>query len=326
VEIKSSHRSAQDRVAKFDDSEAFAAALQKVDLEVIQTGQGIFRATLAAFTTGLCDVQVGSINRPIIARGATQRGRLGFLVELRKARQWSWSGQSMGDASVALCAGGCELLLKAGPDTEWAFISVDHDVLAQSAVALYGREPPIPRRGFEIIRPDPAELGVIRGLLTESIVSLVTAHPYQTGFRLVMDGAVRRSAVRMLLGGQSSEVSKGKKLFFRRVLRRVDGFLAANLERPIQLAQLCEATGVSKQPLEEIFQEYLGIGPLRYLEIRHLYHVYRALLRADPATTAVADVARAWGFSNQRGFTVEFAALFGKSPLMVLRQPRVQFR
>jgi AraC-like DNA-binding protein len=325
VETKPSHTNAQGRVAEFDDSEVFAAALQKVDIEVLQTGQGIFKATLAAFSTGLCDVQIGSINQPIIARGGTRRARLGLLLEMRK-REWSCFGQSMGDASAALYTGGCELLLKASPGTQWAFISVAPEVLAQSALDLYGREPRLPQRGFEVVRPDPAELEGICALLAESVMTVATGPTaLQTGFKLVMDGALRRSMVRMLLEGRASEVATGKILFFRRVLGRVEGFQAANLERTIQLEELCKATGLSKQSLEETFHEYLGVGPIRYLKIRHLYHVYRALLRADPATTAVADVARAWGFYHQGRLNAEFTALFGKSPLEVLRQPGVRF-
>ena len=45
--------------ANFYDSHAFSSALQRVDLEVSQTGKGAFR-TLASFATGQCEVQIGS--------------------------------------------------------------------------------------------------------------------------------------------------------------------------------------------------------------------------------------------------------------------------
>jgi len=181
VETNPSQTTLENSTVTFNDSDAFSAALQKVDLEVIQTGNGGFRASLAAFTTGDCDVQMGSINQPIIARGGIHRGRLGFLIELRKARHWSCFGESMGDSSVAVYPGGSELVLKAGPGTDWAFVSVAPEVLAQSAAAAFGRDLSIPIRGFNLIRPHPDGLATIRALLAETRAAVATGSPYPGG-------------------------------------------------------------------------------------------------------------------------------------------------
>jgi len=321
VETNLSQTTFENGTVNFNDSDAFSAALQKVDLEVIQTGHGGFRASLAAFTTGDCDVQMGSINQPIIARGGIHRGRLGFLIELRKARNWSCFGQSMGDSSVAVYSGGCELVLKAGPGTDWAFVSVAPDVLVQSASATFGRDVSIPKRGFDVIRPHPDELAAVRALLAETRAAIATGSPYPGGSKSSLDRALRRAIMRILLEGKASEVSRRQMAEFRNAVSRVDAFLAARREGAIQIDELCAATGLARANLEKLFHDYLGVGPLQYLEIRRLYQVYKALLRADSATSTVANLARAWGFWHVHRFSAEFTTLFGKSPLEVLRQP-----
>jgi AraC-like DNA-binding protein len=308
------------RVAKFDDPDVFAATLQKVDLDVTQTGKGNFRATLANFATGWCDVQVGSINQRIIASGATHKERVGCLIELRKGREWGCFGQNMGEASVAVCSGGHDLLIKADSDTEWAFISVARDALAQSAQTLYGRRLPLPARGLTIIRIEPAQVAAIDALLTEYLTTTDTRRPSPIACKSSTDRALLRWVAQMMLG-ETFKVRRSTVKSFQQVLRGVEDFLAANLHNAVGLEQLCEAVGIGKEPLEEGFRAGLGVSPVRYLEIRHLSRVRKALVTADPRTTRVTDIARAWGFSNLGSFTYKFTVLFKKSPSQVLQQP-----
>jgi AraC-like DNA-binding protein len=312
------------RAAKFDDPDVFSAALQKVDLDVTQTGKGKFRAFLANFATGLCDVQVGSINQRIIASGATDKERVACLVESRKGREWGCFGQNMGAASVAVCSGGHDLLIKAPPDTEWAFISVASDALAQYARKLYGRRLPLPSRGLTIITIEPRQVAAFDGLLTEYLTTTDTGRSSPIAYKSSVDRALLRWLVQMMLG-DTFKVRRPAIASFRQVLRRVEDFLAVNLHSPIGLEQLCEAVGFRKEPLEEWFRAGLGISAIRYLEIRHLSRVHKALVLADPRTTRVTDIARAWGFSNLRSFNYKFTALFKKSPAQVLQQPSAMF-
>jgi AraC-like DNA-binding protein len=321
MENSSSNATAEIHIVNFNDSEVFSSALKQVDLEVVQTGRGAFKASYASFTTGTCDVQVGAINQPIFARGASDPKRLGFLVELRKSRDWSWFGQPMGDESVGVCSGGSDLMLKAAPGTQWAFISASPDALAQCAQTVYGRELPLPPRGPGRIKPHPFELAVVRDLLVESLMEIKAGSPDSARFKASIDRALRRLMVQMLLG-ETSEVGRADIVLVHRVLSRVHDFMAAHLvEGAVRLDEVCQATGVSKPILLNVFRDYVGLDPLQYLKICRLNQVHKALRRADPATTAVRDIARAWGFMHLDGFTRQFTELFGKSPLEVLRQP-----
>jgi len=307
------------RVVEFDDSEVFAAALKRVDLEVLQTGRGVFKATHVAFAVGACDVQAGAINQPIFARGASDPTRVGFLLELRKSRDWSWYGQSMGEASVGVCSGGCELLIRADRNTQWAFISAAPDILAQCADSVYGRELRVPARGPVLIRLQKLEAAVMSDLLSDSMIAIRTRGPQRSRFQSLTERALLRSMVRMLLG-EVDDIGRSELARFRSLMTRVNYFMAAHPEGAVRLEDLCTASGVSAEIMRSMFRRYIGLDPLPYLLTRRLNQVRKALIRADPATTAVADIARAWGFSHLASFTRQFTELFGRTPSAVLHR------
>jgi AraC-like DNA-binding protein len=295
--------------------------VQNLDLEVIQTGKGLFSAYLANFSTGLCDVQTGSISQKILAKGATRKDRVGFLIELRKGSEWRCFGRDMGDTSVAVWSGGHELLIAANPGTDWMFVSVAPEVLDKCADAIYGRALPLRSRGLFLIKPEPVQIAAIHGLLGEYLETTDTALGSRT--RSLIDRALVRSMVQITIG-KNSEIDR-PSLSLKRLLKNVEDFFAAHLNKPIDPEQLGKALGLAREHIEEI-QEGVGVDPVEYLRVLRLAHVYKALLMADPQHLSAADIAQAWGFSNMGRFTREFADFFKKSPSQVLLQPGEEYR
>ncbi len=63
------------------------------------------------------------------------------------------------------------------------------------------------------------------------------------------------------------------------------------------------------------------MGPIRYLSLRRMHLVRRALLCADLATATVTRLATDHGFWELGRFSVAYRALFGESPSESLRRP-----
>jgi AraC-like DNA-binding protein len=102
------------------------------------------------------------------------------------------------------------------------------------------------------------------------------------------------------------------------VIARLEEFLAANWDRAIYLAELCAATGASERTLRLCCQEHLGMGPIRYLQLRRLHLARRALMRARSGATTVTEIATEFGFWELGRFSVEYRALFGETPSVTL--------
>jgi AraC family ethanolamine operon transcriptional activator len=96
-------------------------------------------------------------------------------------------------------------------------------------------------------------------------------------------------------------------------------FLEQRVGEPVRIGELAAAADVSERTLRTAFQEYFGVGPVRYLQFRQLHQVHRALRAADPKEATVSKVLiehGEWAFSR---FASRYRQLFGELPSETLR-------
>jgi len=104
------------------------------------------------------------------------------------------------------------------------------------------------------------------------------------------------------------------------VMARFERALATNPKRPFYLAEICAATGVSERTLQICCQEYLGMGPVRFLWLRRMHLARRELMKAASETTTVTTIAMEHGFGELGRFSVVYRSLFGESPSRTLNR------
>ena len=95
-------------------------------------------------------------------------------------------------------------------------------------------------------------------------------------------------------------------------------------DRPLYLPEICAALGVRERTLRASCEEHLGMGPIRYLTLRRMHLVRRALLRSDPSKATVTQIVTDHGFWEFGRFSVAYGALFGESPSRTLRRSAAQ--
>jgi AraC-like DNA-binding protein len=125
--------------------------------------------------------------------------------------------------------------------------------------------------------------------------------------RCLTDGAPRG----MTAGGRRHDA----------IVARFEEFLEANPDTPLYLTEICAAIGVAERTLRAACEEHLGMGPIRYLSLRRMHMVRRALLHADASTATVTRLATDHGFWELGRFSVAYKTLFGESPSESLRRP-----
>jgi len=126
--------------------------------------------------------------------------------------------------------------------------------------------------------------------------------------------------IRCLTDSASSETTAGSRRHDM-IVARFEEFLEANPDTPLYLTEICTAMGVAERTVRVACEEHLGMGPIRYLSLRRMHLVRRALLRADPSTATVTRLATDHGFWELGRFSVAYRALFGESPSGSLRRP-----
>ncbi|MDN5002027.1 helix-turn-helix domain-containing protein [Bradyrhizobium sp. GCM10027634] len=104
----------------------------------------------------------------------------------------------------------------------------------------------------------------------------------------------------------------------RRLIRRVEDYLDATGTRPVHVAEICAALGVSRRTLHRAFQEVFGLGPVSFLRHKRLCAVHSILRRSAPGSTTVAAVAMEQGFYELGRFAQYYLAMFGEHPSQTL--------
>jgi transcriptional regulator GlxA family with amidase domain len=126
--------------------------------------------------------------------------------------------------------------------------------------------------------------------------------------------------VKCLTEGAVSEMTVGSRRHDI-IVAKFEEFLEAHPDTPLYLAEICAAIGVAERTLRVACEEHLGMGPIRYLSLRRMHLVRRALLRENSSMATVTRVATDHGFWELGRFSVAYRALFGESPSESLRRP-----
>jgi transcriptional regulator GlxA family with amidase domain len=126
--------------------------------------------------------------------------------------------------------------------------------------------------------------------------------------------------VRCLTEGAVLEKTTGSRRHDA-IVARFEEFLEANPDRPLYLTEICAAIGVAERTLRASCEEHLGMGPIRYLTLRRMHLVRRALLSSDPSTATVTQIVTNHGFWELGRFSVAYRLFFGETPSCTLRRP-----
>lgn len=107
-------------------------------------------------------------------------------------------------------------------------------------------------------------------------------------------------------------------------VRRMTVQISEQLEDPLQLADLADASGISDRSLQKACARDLGMSPMRYLRLVRLHSARRLLTRAAPTTTTtVTELAQRLRFSSPSRFASTYQAQFGELPSATLRRQSI---
>jgi AraC-like DNA-binding protein len=161
-------------------------------------------------------------------------------------------------------------------------------------------------------------IGALAGLLTTAVALVST--PITTA-RPALIWQLEQVLVETLLLSQPNShlTSAGRHAAVpSRRLRSALDFLVDHLDEPFSIAAVAAHCGVSVRSLQEAFRRELDTTPSHWLRARRLEQAHVLLLRAEPGTTTVTEVACAVGMFHLGDFADHFRARFGLTPSQVL--------
>jgi AraC family ethanolamine operon transcriptional activator len=300
----------------FTDFEAFAAALCDADYRVMLTRRGPPRWRISHFELGRVRVQLGSSDSGVICEGAARRGGSVLYVPLRGAAGVTWNGRRLDDRSVAVLGPGAEYFVASAAGNDWLSLFIPSDLLTADPSGAADRRP--------VGEPD-GHVGRLRAL----VVRIAAAARDRPDALTAPAAAVAAqselvSAARQVMRAAEgvAPAAPGRPAVPReRIIARAAERLEARAGDRVSVGDLAAAAGVSQRTLRTAFQDYLGVGPVRYMRLRQLHRVRGGLRAADPAATTVTAVASQYGFWELGRFARDYRALFGEPPSETLRRP-----
>jgi AraC-like DNA-binding protein len=309
------------RVLRFTDPFAYQSAFRSVDVELFPTAKGRFRAELTQVSISKLWMHGAHEDLPRIYIGAVKphRAAIGFLTRTNQpAMQHCGMEILPGDMVI----NDNDLMYRrTEANCDWGSISLPKDDLDATCQSVTGRE----YTGSalkHLVRPAPELMSRLLKIhemvdqlakTTPEILSLPeVARALEQELIFVM--------VRCLTEGQPSAMTSGER---RRdmIIRRFEEFLETHPYTPLYLTEICAAIGVAERTFRVACEEHLGMGPIRFLSLRRMHLVRRALRQADPSTDTVTRLATDHGFWELGRFSVAYRTLFGERPSESLRRP-----
>jgi AraC-like DNA-binding protein len=312
------------RTFKFTDPYPYQAAIRGAELEVIVTTRGDFRADLTQIDLPRLRISRGRESLPRIFRGAVnaERVAVSFLTATDQPAIYH-CGRAVSPGEI-IVNDSTSMHRRTDAPCQWGAMSLTSDDLASAGKIIVGHELTAPSHAH-IMRPSPPLVSRLLRLHERATLVARTAPGKFANPQVsrALDEALVHAMIMCLTDGTPPETSV-RTHRYSAIMARLEGVLAANLDRPVYLSEICAATGASEHTLRCCCQEYLGMSAIRYLWLRRMHMTHRALMLATPAkkkTVTVTEIATDCGFWELGRFSVEYRALFGEAPSVSLRRP-----
>lgn len=97
------------------------------------------------------------------------------------------------------------------------------------------------------------------------------------------------------------------------IVERAVDFIDENISRDISIVDICQMLRISPRTLEYSFRDLKGVTPVRYIQMRRLGAIRKALLE-DPGVRQIKQHATSWGFSHLGRLSQAYRQLYGETP------------
>jgi AraC-like DNA-binding protein len=309
-------------VLTFTDPDDYAAAIRGSDTEFTILGRGQFVAKNIQIAFHRLWMQRFYDNLPRVghrAASAILSGRVVVGFRTASGPPLIWGGSEMHTTRMVRHGEGDNTFHRSSGSFNWGSMSLPAADMDSVGAGMAGCDLMPPRDAMLIIPPASAmtklqQLHAAAAQLAEDAPEII-AHPEAARG---LEQALVSAMVECLAHQEQRETSlaQGQHAI---VMRRFRRLIEENPEQPLYLAEICKAIRVPDRTLRRCCQEYLGMGPRRYLLLRRLHLVRRALRQAPPERTTVTDTATRFGFWQLGRLAVEYQSLFGESPSATLR-------
>ena len=296
-----------------DPYEYQTAVGHRADQRSIITAAGSYRSELTLVNLHRLGVQHGRVSLPRIVRGVINENLCS--IAFSSAARVTVNGIQVPESYIIFGCPGAETVMSASADDAWGGLTLSPETLVAASQALIGYEITLPKAAQLVCTPPPlmARLHNLHKAATQLAATApdILAHPE-------VARAIEQELLRVLIACLTDSTIKRTNPNRQRVMHRFHQMVEANQDESLYIAEICAAIGVPERTLHHACKDYLRMSPHRYLRLRRMNLVRRALALADPEEKSVTGIANDYGFAELGRFAVEYRAMYGESPSATL--------
>jgi AraC-like DNA-binding protein len=305
-------------VHTFIDPDDYAATIRQGTVELTVTERGRFAAKLTRIDLHRLWMQRFSEELPRVSHVAGWGGRAIITFRTQPGPSLLRSGVEMQPTTITRHSEGKSYHLRSSGLACYGGMSLPVADMVSVGAAIAGCDLTPPKDALTLTPASDAmtklqRLHAAAGRLAEDAPEII-AHPEAAR-------GLEQALIEALVGclgheqGHENSLAQEQHAIVMRRFRRV---VEEYPEEPLYIPEICKAIRVSERTLRMCCQEHLGMAPKRYLLLRRMHLVRRALRQTAIDETSVTDIATRYGFWHLGRFAVEYHSLFGEAPSVTL--------
>lgn len=305
----------------FDDFDAFAASVRDVESKMLARNPTRRVWSVSSVEIGRIDLQVGRLGSGNIAQGQLRPDGRMLYLPLTPGIEYATNGILLPAKSAAVLEPACEFCVSTKVAHDWCTVFMPSELFPQTDDLESDDSSWKP--SCWATRSNPAAADRFRRTVLRIMLTAAECNDFETT-AAARDAAAEVSKVSMSLFGQGRREDPRRagrpRVSRQQVISSCMEHLERQAEQPVFVHDLAVAAGVSERTVRAAFNQYFGIGPIRYLRLKRLHQIHRALQEADPATSVVTRVLAEHGEWDFGRFAARYRQLFGELPSETLQK------
>ncbi|MDJ0576573.1 MAG: helix-turn-helix domain-containing protein [Xenococcaceae cyanobacterium MO_234.B1] len=308
----------------FQDFDEFANSVRDVDSTMMLQNPVRLIWSMNHVYLPEIHMQLGQLGSGNIVEGQSWSNGYVLYLPLTATCEYSANGKVVDKDSFLILEPGCDFCISTKTEHDWCSIFVPTHNLARGSELVESSS------GWEkmtcrVTRPNLQLVDQFQSLVDMVMTAATNYCEFESSPAARGVEAELLKVASLILGqrqGGKPHPERRPRLSREEIIRRSKELLEERDGKPVLVGELAARVEVSERTLRTAFNEYFGVGPARYLQLRQLHQVHRVLRAAEPGAVSVSDILFQHGVWQLSRFGSQYRRLFGELPSETLRTKR----
>lgn len=306
---------------KFLNFETFSNVLRGYDIELQQLDRGSFSSDLQQIQCGNVFINRFAATRRFEVSGNPPPGLRTFGVPTDRCLPFTWRNIFSSGNTLQIYKPGTELEMITHPFFEAIDVSITEENfnVLMHRWELPGLDEVTNNR--EMVSCNPLKLQQLR-ILLHSVCTTLDGKPYLLSRSPALQDIINHEVPYLLaqaLMSSESRLTKPSPEKQAYALKTAVEYIKTTPRKSFSLNGFCSETGINERTLQRAFLDHYGVSPKSYAQAFHLNRAYKALIRSNPESTSIVDIANSFGFWHMGQFARDYRRHFGELPSDTLK-------